>query len=48
MTPGRWSALEALVGLAIMAAGVSMWSLPAALVLVGAVVFALAIWPRRP
>ncbi len=46
LTPERLNALEALVGLALIAGGVAWYSGPAALILVGLVLFGAAIWPH--
>jgi hypothetical protein len=41
----RGDALEALIGLALVTAGVAMLSVPAALIVCGAVIFLLALRP---
>ncbi len=46
----RINALEALVGLTLITTGVAMWSVPAAFIVAGMVVFGFAVGPliRRP
>ncbi len=46
LTPERLNTLEALVGLALVAGGVAWYSTPAALILVGLVLFGEAMWPH--
>lgn len=46
LTPERLTALEALVGLALIAGGLAAYSRPAAVILVGLVLFGIAVWPH--
>jgi len=45
LTPARLTSLEALVGLALVVYGVSTYSRPVAIILIGFVLFAFAVWP---
>ena len=42
-----WDAVETLAGLALITVGVAWWSLPAACVVDGIVLFAFGVWGRR-
>jgi hypothetical protein len=45
LTPERLNALEALVGLGLVVGSIGTYSVPAAAILLGTVLFVFAVWP---